>query len=65
MIAVLEQARRVMRNDQAGYFIHDWQELDNQVRRLILQDARYKTIKANQELADKSHKSTVTGGYIA
>jgi hypothetical protein len=54
-----------MRNDQAGYFIHDWQELDNQVRRMILQDARYKTIKANQELADKSHKSTVTGGYIA
>jgi hypothetical protein len=66
VIAVLEDKRtEVMRNEQAGYFIHDWQELDNQVRRMILQDIRYKTIKANQELADKSHKSNSTGGYTA
>ena len=66
VIAVLEDKRAaVMRNDQAGYFIHDWQELSDQVRQMIVQDARYKTIKANQALADKSHKSTVTGGYTA
>jgi len=62
-IAILEDKRaEVMRNAQAGYFIHDWQELRDQVRQMIVQDSRYKTIKVNQELADKSHKSTLTGG---
>jgi hypothetical protein len=66
VIAVLEDKRaEVMRKAQAGYFIQDWQELGNQVRQMIQQDAGYKTIKANQGLADKSHKSTVTGGYTA
>jgi len=66
VIAILEDKRAaVMGKDEAGYFIHDWQELSDQVRQMIVQDARYKTIKANQALADKSHKSTVTGGYTA
>jgi chaperonin GroES len=52
VIAILEDKRaEVMRNDQAGYFIHDWQELGDQVRRMIVQDSRYKTIHANKELA--------------
>ncbi len=63
VIAILEDKRaEVMRNAQAGYFIHDWQELNDQVRQMIIQDSRYKTIKVNQELADQSHKSTLTGG---
>jgi hypothetical protein len=63
VIAILEDKRaEVMRNDQAGYFIHDWQELRDQVRQMIVQDSRYKTIKAKQELADQSHESTLTGG---
>ena len=36
-----------MANDQAGYFIHDWQELRGQVRELIAEDPRYRTIKAS------------------
>ena len=36
VIAILEDKRaEVMANDQAGYFIHDWQELRDQVRRMI------------------------------
>jgi len=49
VIAILEEKRaEVMAKDQAGYFIRDWQELKDQVRRMIRQDSRYESIKANQ-----------------
>jgi chaperonin GroES len=52
VIAILEDKRaEVLGNDQAGYFIHDWQELRDQVRQMIAQDPRYTRIKVNQELA--------------
>jgi hypothetical protein len=52
IIAILEDKRAaVMGHDQAGYFIHDWQELRDQVRQMIIQDSRYKAIMANKELA--------------
>jgi hypothetical protein len=48
IIRILENKRtEVMGNEQAGYFIHDWQELTDQVRRLILADPDYKAIKAD------------------
>ena len=48
LIAILEEKRaEVMAKDQAGYFIHDWQELRDQVRRMIIQDPRYLAIKAH------------------
>ena len=47
MIAILEDKRaEVMAHQEAGYFIHDWQELRDQVRQLIMNDDRYKAIKA-------------------
>ena len=47
MIAILEDKRaEVMANEEAGYFIHDWQELRDQVRKLIMTDARYASLKA-------------------
>jgi hypothetical protein len=47
MIAILEEKRaEVMSNQDAGYFIHDWQELHDQVRKLMINDARYQAIKA-------------------
>jgi inactivated superfamily I helicase len=47
IIAILEEKRlEVMSNPKAGYFIHDWQELGDQVRQMILKDDRYKAIKA-------------------
>jgi len=50
MIAILEDKRaEVMANKQAGYFMHDWQELRGQVRELIVGDSRYKAIKFRPE----------------
>lgn len=46
IIAILEDKRaEVMSREQAGYFIHDWQEISDQVRRMIFRDARYQAIK--------------------
>ena len=48
-IAILEDKRtEVMKSEQAGYFIHDWQEIGDQVRRMILHDTRYQAIKSNR-----------------
>ena len=47
IIAILEEKRvEVMAREDAGYFIHDWQELRVQVRELIVGDVRYKAIKS-------------------
>ena len=48
-IAILEDKRaEVLAQDQAGYFIREWQELRDQVRQMITQDSRYQAIRANQ-----------------
>jgi hypothetical protein len=50
VICILEDKRaEVMSKQQAGYFIHDWQEIGDQVRQMIFRDARYQTIKSNKE----------------
>jgi len=47
MIAILEEKRaEVMSNQDAGYFIQDWQELHDQVRKMMIKDARYQAMKA-------------------
>ncbi len=49
IIAVLEDMRaEVISRKDAGYFIHDWQELGDQVRQIILHDLRYQIIKSNR-----------------
>ena len=50
VIAIIEQKRtETMANTQAGYFIRDWQELSDQVRRMISQDPRYQEIRDQRE----------------
>jgi hypothetical protein len=50
LIGILEDKRaEVMSRQQAGYFIHDWQEIGDQVRQMIFRDARYQAIKSNRE----------------
>jgi hypothetical protein len=57
LIAILEEKRHeVMANDRAGYFIHDWQELSDQVRQMIVKDPRYTNIMASQ--ATRDHTTT-------
>ena len=49
IIAIIEEKRtEVMEHQEAGYFIHDWQELRDQVRQMIMKDDRYKAIKADK-----------------
>ena len=46
MMLILEEKRGdVLSNESAGYFIHDWQELRDQVRKMLMNDARYTAIK--------------------
>ena len=47
IISILEEKRaEVMARDQAGYFIKEWQEISDQVRKMLLADARYQMIRA-------------------
>ena len=49
IVAILEEKRaEIMSREQAGYFIHDWQEISGQVRQMIFDDARYQAIKRNR-----------------
>jgi hypothetical protein len=49
IIAILQQKRaEVMANNEAGYFIRDWQELRDQVRQMIDRDPAYQVIKARR-----------------
>jgi len=49
VIAILEDKRaQVMAQDEAGYFIREWQELRDQVRQMITQDSGYRAIRANR-----------------
>ena len=50
VVGILEDKRaEVMSKQQAGYFIHDWQEIGDQVRQMIFRDTRYQAIKSNRE----------------
>lgn len=47
VLAILEEKRvEVMGRQQAGYFIHDWQDISDQVRQMIFHDPRYAEIRA-------------------
>ena len=52
IIAILEDKRtKVMSRQEAGYFIHEWQEINDQVRQMIFHDARYQAIKSNRPVS--------------
>jgi aerobic-type carbon monoxide dehydrogenase small subunit (CoxS/CutS family) len=45
VLVILEEKRAtVLKNDQAGYFIREWQEIGDQVRQMIFRDERYRAI---------------------
>jgi len=49
IIAIVEEKRtEVLEYQEAAYFIHDWQELRDQVRQMIMKDDRYKAIKTGK-----------------
>lgn len=56
VIAILEEKRaEVMSKDSAGYFIQAWQELSDQVRKLIAKDSRFQAIKAAKAARNSPH----------
>ncbi|WP_031499896.1 hypothetical protein [Bryobacter aggregatus] len=49
ILAILEDKRtEVLSQQEAYYFIHDWQEISDQVRSLLLADPRYQSIQRNR-----------------
>ena len=57
LIDILEEKRsEVMAKDQAGYFIHDWQEPGDQVRQMIVKDPRYETIRTGRAARKRASK---------
>ena len=40
-----DRPAEVMSREQAGYFIHDWHEISDQVGQMIARDPRYQAIK--------------------
>lgn len=58
IIAILQKKRvDVMAEDQAGYFIRDWQELGDQVRQMIDRDPAYQAIKATRKARSLQSRS--------
>lgn len=59
IIAILEERRaEVMLHGQAGYFIHDWQEISDQVRRMIHDDPRFAVrTSANSDITTAFHRN--------
>jgi chaperonin GroES len=50
ILTVLDEIQMsVMSRQDAGYFIREWQEIDDQVRLLISRDVRFKAIQAKRE----------------
>jgi hypothetical protein len=51
ILAILEAIRcQVMSREQAGYFIHDWQDIGDQVRQLIFKDPLYQEIRTKRSI---------------
>ena len=49
ILGILEEKRAaVMSRAEAGYFVHDWQEISDQVRQMIFHDPRYLAIQSNR-----------------
>ena len=52
IIAILEEKRaEVMRREEAGYFIQEWQEIGDQIRQRLFGDSRYQKIKSGRAKA--------------
>lgn len=59
IISILEEKRaEVMRRGEAGYFIHDWQEISDQVRQMIFHDVRYQAIQSNRLQSNRRRKTS-------
>jgi hypothetical protein len=59
ILAVLAEKRaETMGIERAAYFIREWQEIGDQVRKLIAGDPRYQTIRRAREAREATGRST-------
>lgn len=59
VLGILEEKRaEVLAREEAGYYIREWQELGDQVRRMIGQDARFRELAAKRR-ADGGRRDAV------
>jgi len=62
ILAILEEKRsEVMGMTRAGYFIQEWQEIGDQVRKLIFRDPRYEAIKGKRAARSNTADKTASG----
>lgn len=58
IIAILEEKRlEVLGRNEAGYFIRNWQELTDQVQKLVRDDSRYPGIRLAKAARTKTPQS--------
>jgi hypothetical protein len=58
IIAILEEKRlEVLARNQAGYFMKNWQELTDQVQKLVRDDSRYSAIRLAKAARTKTSHS--------
>jgi hypothetical protein len=49
ILDILERKRvEVMSREEAGYFMHDWEEIGDQVRQMISRDASFQVIRSRR-----------------
>ena len=49
VVGIVQSLRsEVLANEQAGYFIRDWQDISDQVRKMVFTDSRFTTLRANK-----------------
>lgn len=62
IIAILEEKRlEVLGRNEAGYFIKNWQELTDQVQRLLRDDSRFAAIRLAKAARGKTLSSNAEG----
>lgn len=68
MIAILEEKRsEVLGRNEAGYFIKNWQEITDQVQRLVRDDPRFAAIrlaKAARGKMPENHSEVLTDTQV-
>jgi 5-carboxymethyl-2-hydroxymuconate isomerase len=63
IIAVLEDKRaQVMSRQEAGYFILNWQEIDDRVRMMIVHDFRYRAIRCSRDTRRREAADSTLSG---
>lgn len=62
MIDILQEKRaEVLKHTEAGYFIKNWQELNDQVRKLLREDHRYEAIRLARVIPSEKLQTIVLG----